>query len=124
MAAPWLQSVDGWAFLSENDDQLIFCRTAITRDMYLSLSQPIKHRKFIKILSSKVITNDRIFHLNVLVCNTVFCLRDALEEQERAMNLQSMTKSFKECVATQRILITRSLKKKFETPLKKGGGLT
>lgn len=61
MAGPWLQSVDGWAFLSENDDQLIFCRAAITHDMYLSLSQPIKHRKFIKILSFRVITNDSIF---------------------------------------------------------------
>lgn len=38
------------------------------------------------------------------------------------MNLQSMTKAFKECVVAQRILITRSLKKKFETPLKKRGG--
>lgn len=97
--------MDGWAFLSENDDQLIFCHAAITHDMYLSLSQPIKHRKFIKILSFEVITNDRIFHLNVLVCNTVFCLRDPQGKnetgeviiKEHAVNLQSMTKSLKEC---------------------------
>lgn len=75
--------MDGWAFLSENDDQLIFCRAAITHDMYLSLSQPIKHRKFIKILSPEVITNDRVFHLNVLVLNTVLCLRDPQGEPER-----------------------------------------
>lgn len=76
MAPPWLQSVNGWAFLSENDDQLIFCHTAITHDRYLSLSQPIKHRKFIKILSREVIPNDEISHLNVRGCNTVFCRRN------------------------------------------------
>lgn len=81
MAPPWLQSVNGWAFLSENDDQLILCRTAITHDRYLSLSQPIKHRKFIKILSCEVIASDRIFHLNVQGCNTVFCRRDPQGEQ-------------------------------------------
>ena len=75
--------MDGWAFLSENDDQLIFRRAAITHDMYLSLSRPIKHRKFIKILSFGVITNDRIFHPNVPERNTVFCLRDPQGDQER-----------------------------------------
>lgn len=126
MAAPWLQSVDGWAFLSENDDQLIFCHAAITHDMYLSLSQPIKHRKFIKILSFEVITNDRIFHLNVLVYNTVFCLRDPQgKTRQGRLSLRSTQwiysqwPSYWRSVATQKTLVTWSFKKKFLTLLLK-----
>lgn len=110
MAPPWLQSVNGWAFLSENDDQLIFCRAAITHDRYLSLSQPIKHRKFIKILSCEVIANDRIFHLNVQECNTVFCGRDPRGEcrQEgyrlgQSMNLCPWQSSWWEWTPTSHI---------------------
>lgn len=102
--------MNGWAFLSENDDQLIFCRTAITHDRYLSLSQPIKHRKFIKILSCEVIPNDEISHLNVRGCNAVFCRRDP--QGERRQEGCRLGQSDRESMAEQLVEVTTHVTQK------------
>lgn len=102
--------MNGWAFLSENDDQLIFCRTAITHDRYLSLSQPIKHRKFIKILSCEVIPNDEISHLNVRGCNAVFCRRDP--QGERRQEGCRLGQSDRESTAEQLVEVTTHVTQK------------